>query len=265
MRPQKVIVGAFISVVVVAIIGLVYMDHRMTEKRLQALPPPSPVPSATSMPTATPTPIPSVRVIYGIPEDTSYEYRYEQAIRDAVRGVQRWYGDQLSGHTFTVSGSLPQICIIKEQASHFHGIDGWQRVVDSVQHCDPVEAYSEWITWVIYVDVDVPCENEAAFELGAGGSGIAILHGFDIQGLVHVKEYAGCNSWPSFSYGRWEGGLAHELGHAFGLSHPPGCNASPETCEDKSLMWSGYGQYPHTFLNDDDVAYLTELLSDPSR
>ena len=250
------------SVVVIAVIGLVYLDHGMTEKRLQVLPPPSPVPTATSVPTATPTPIPSVRVIYAIPADTSYEFRYEQAIRKAVLGAQHWYGEQLGGATFAVSGPLPHICLVKEQASYFHGADGWHRAIASVQHCDQVEYYSEWYTWVIYIDVNVPCEAEDKFILGRGGGGVAVLHGGDIRGLIEPDGFQPCDNgrWHSWPRGRWVGGLAHELAHAFGVGHPSACEADPE-CGDQSLMWHGFVHYPDTFVHDDDAATLMQQFS----
>ena len=33
------------------------------------------------------------------------------------------------------------------------------------------------------------------------------------------------------SLGRWIGGLAHELGHALGLLHPPGCEEGLASCD----------------------------------
>ena len=62
-----------------------------------------------------------------------------------------------------------------------------------------------------------------------------------------------------------DGGLAHELGHAYGLPHPTECVASPATCGDESVMWVGMYEFPDALLRDEDVAYLTELLSGHAR
>ena len=56
------------------------------------------------------------------------------------------------------------------------------------------------------------------------------------------------------------GGLGHELGHALGLPHPPGCDPwDPMTCDDLealSLMHDGYAPYPDTYLLPDDKEIL---------
>ena len=262
MRPIDYCIGGIAVVVVVVLVAVIYMDFKMTEQRLQTLPPPTPKPTTVPTPSPTPTPAPSVRVIYAIPLDRVYDARYERAIRNALRDIQRWYADQLGGITFAISGTLPQVCFTKEEASYFAGVDGWDRVIDAVQHCDPVEHFSDWHTWVVYIDAGIPCENAETFELGRGGDGVAILDAAELESIIAPKTYRECGRWwLIWPDARWEGGVAHELGHAFGLLHPPECNASPGTCKDESLMWNGYVYYPETFLRDEDAAFLTEMLS----
>ena len=55
------------------------------------------------------------------------------------------------------------------------------------------------------------------------------------------------------------GGLARELGHVFGLPHPPGCEEGSPSCDTQALMWDGYDSYPNTYLRDDEKAVLLEV------
>jgi hypothetical protein len=52
--------------------------------------------------------------------------------------------------------------------------------------------------------------------------------------------------------------LGHELGHAFGLPHPPGCDQNQSTCDYNDLMWTGYASYPATYLNAAEQAALNQ-------
>ena len=60
----------------------------------------------------------------------------------------------------------------------------------------------------------------------------------------------------AFGIGRWIGGGGHELGHALGLPHPPGCEARLLTCDRNALMWTGYAAWPNTYLREDEKAVL---------
>jgi hypothetical protein len=87
-------------------------------------------------------------------------------------------------------------------------------------------------TWVIYSD--------GPGNKGRGGSSICVMPEDDLKGLVGKHP-----TQPNIY--RWYGGLAHELGHAFGLNHP----ANPEI-HPMAIMWTGiYGYYP-------EQAYFTE-------
>lgn len=87
-------------------------------------------------------------------------------------------------------------------------------------------------TWVIYSD--------GPGNKGRGGSSISVMPEDDLKGLVGKHP-----TQPNIY--RWYGGLAHELGHAFGLNHP----ANPER-HPMAIMWTGiYGYYP-------EQAYFTE-------
>ena len=65
-----------------------------------------------------------------------------------------------------------------------------------------------------------------------------------------------CGTPPRAEKG-WIGGLAHELGHAFGLGHPAGCDEGLDHCDYDALMWAGfYYDYPATYLTEEDKRFL---------
>ena len=211
----------------------------------------APVP--TPAPTATPVPAPAVRVIYAIPADREYHEPYSAAVNDATLDVQRWYAEQLGGYTFAIEGEIPQVCMLKSPAAYYEGLDGWDRVIEELQHCAPITFPSSRTVWAVYPDVAFGCDHS---ELGRGGYGVTILHRGDLDGLVNPSTYNHCGYGPRGEHG-WVGGLAHELGHAFGLEHPPGCDEGLETCDEDTLMWAGYAyDFPDTRLTDIDIAIL---------
>ena len=58
--------------------------------------------------------------------------------------------------------------------------------------------------------------------------------------------------------GRWWGGLAHELVHAFHVPHPPGCDEGLDTCDFDALMMFGYAVYPDTYFTESGKAILIQ-------
>ena len=266
-----------------ALLGLVFASGPQppsNEGVVGATPAPTPTVVSTSVPpalagaiqgtrgshvpvsTPTPTPEPRVRAIYAVPADRSVERRFADMINTAVLDVQGWYAGQLDGLTFTVEGPLPQPCSLNNPAEYYAGKDGWWRVITGLQDCAPVEHSSDKHVWVVYVDVPFRC-GEPRGELGAGGDGVTILHRGDLDGLSDPENFILCPEEglpPRSAYG-WIGGLAHEIGHAFGLPHPPGCEEDLNTCDYGALMWSGYyWDYPDTYLTNEDKAALRESI-----
>lgn len=233
-----------------------------------ARPTPTPTFTPTPEPTPTPKPQPMVQVIYAIPKGRLYNERYDEAVQDAILHVQDWYAKQLDGRTFSIEEPSPLVCEVQNESEYFESGGGWYRTIEAVQHCAPVEHSSDEFVWAIYIDAGYDCGDLSEGELGAGVAGITILNNADLKGLVAPTTFLTCPDYhPRGEYG-WIGGLAHELGHAFGLEHPPGCDDAyysgmldgpnaEDHCDIAALMWWGYyWDYPDTYFTDEGIAIL---------
>ena len=200
----------------------------------------------------------TVRVIYAAPSDREFRADASEGIAHAIVDLQSWYRRELGGLTFSIYEATPEVCRMSEPEAYYESGNAWARVVEGVQPCAPVEHGHPDFVWVIYPDVEEACDEP--HELGAGRWGLTILP--DIEGITNPgKEFYRCGERSYFDpIGRWIGGLGHELGHALGLPHPPGCDPwDPATCDDLealSLMHDGYTPYPDTYLLPDDKEIL---------
>lgn len=187
-----------------------------------------------------------VRVVYLVSCDCEENAKYTAAIEHAIRDLQTWYAQQLNGPTFHLNDPVVEVIKSDRPATWFCGnangmhrddwgynnaLDEAKRLVGA-RHNDPTFA------WVIYSD--------GPGNKGRGGCGVACLPEDDLLGLIgkHPTQKDKL---------RWIAGLGHELGHAFGLSHPEDTQKHAD-----AIMWAGfYGKYPHTaYLTDDDKQIL---------
>lgn len=189
--------------------------------------------------------IPDVRTIYLVPSDRPVRQDYENAVADAVQAMQVWYADQLSGRTFTLHQPIVETLVIPHSAAFFPAhptrefplwffdnavTDGFAATGGGFN--DPNHIF------VFYID-----SEPAPGQLVGATSGVALLPAHDLLGLTG-QPVPGDDA----GVGRYIGGLGHELGHALGLPHPPGCEAGLSTCEQGALMWLGFRSWPDTFL-----------------
>ena len=196
-----------------------------------------------------------VRVLYAAPTDREFRSDYSRGIQNALVDFQSWLRRQLQGRTFSLYRMTPEQCRLSENADFYGRGDAWDKVLRGVQHCAPVREDTSDFAWVIYVDVDEACGEP--HELGRGGPGLAIMPRWDLEGLANPGPYTECDEGPyDGPRGRWIGGFGHELGHALGLPHPPGCDEGSPTCDRDALMWLGYTSYPNTYLRDDEKEIL---------
>ena len=195
----------------------------------------------------------TVRVLYASPSDREFRSDYSEAISHAIVDLQSWYRRQLGGLTFSLYDATPVWCQMSEPADFYATGNAWDKVVEGVQHCAPVQHNHPDFVWVVYAAVREAC-NEP-HELGAGGPGLTILQA--ASGDFDPGLYYYCDEGPYYRQPEWVvGGLGHELAHAFGLPHPPGCDPwDPAKCdhqEASSLMHDGYTAYPETYLLPSD-------------
>lgn len=198
----------------------------------------------------------TVRVLYAAPADREFRSDYRDAIQHAIVDLQSWFRRQTGGLTFSIYDTTPEQCQLSE-ASDYYRLNAWQKVLDGVQHCAPVEGGTSTYTWVVYADVDTVCN--APGPLRRGGPGLAMLPHEDMEGLIgnRLLYYGVCGAgpWPG-PVTLWIGVLGHELGHALRLTEPPGCEERLPMCDREELMHLGATVYPHTYLRPDNKEVL---------
>ncbi len=192
-----------------------------------------------------------VRIIYAAPSDLEFREDYSAAIRLATEDLKAWYATQLGGATFALSSPVPELCRMGKPEHYYQAGDTWGKVVTDTRHCALRLGKS---AKVVYADITEACGGQT--KLGQAVDGLTILHHADLEGLVD----------PDFLYcgGHWGGknrtigGLGHELGHALGLPHPPGCEDGLPSCPEDALMWHGFVDYPDTYLTVDEQDLLKD-------
>ena len=215
--------------------------------------------SGRSLP-ASPTPPPgpsgpTVRLVYAVPQDRTYRADYAAAVQQAFGDIRSSYRDQMGGTTFTLFRAEPDYCALP-RAGEAYLADTWTAVMSDVQGCVPVTYDDPAFRWVIYADVEHGCN--APGRIGAAMRGVTIMGRGDLNGLVGDPVVGDCGNPITMAVGRWVGGAAHELGHTFGLRHPPGCGEGLPECDRNCLMWLGYILYPATYLREEDKATLRQ-------
>lgn len=203
-----------------------------------------------------------VRFIYLVPQDRSARGDYKAAIADVALHLQDFYQKQLGGdNAFALNEPIVEVVQTNHTASWYQtnptrpngqspNVWFWENALT-----DGLSAVGGFFNdpnnrWIIYIDAEAACG-----QISGGTSGVALMASNDLRGLTgqsNVPNCAGSFVETGGKY-RWLGGAAHELGHAFNLPHPPGCDAPTSACQGgtlaaHSLMWLAYAAYPNTYF-----------------
>ena len=115
----------------------------------------------------------SVRVLYVVPADREFRDDYSDGISRAIVDVQGWYRGQLDALTFDIYRVIPEQCHLPRDEDYYSYGDVWEKVLEDVQSCAPVQHGPSQFTWALYVDVTERCGEP--HELGRGGDGLTML------------------------------------------------------------------------------------------
>ncbi|WP_374347445.1 hypothetical protein [Chitinimonas sp.] len=197
-----------------------------------------------------------VRLVLFLPADKVANTTLTDNIRRITIDLQEWSRKQLGGKTFSIASSDVEVCKSSLPERYFQARP-WDTISEELSKCVPWKYNDPDYTWVVYAAVLQQCGTQN--NIGAGTTGITIMGQGDVDGLsgaaTGVNE---CKHQWQFEFDRWTGGLGHELGHAMGLPHPPGCDQQLPSCDHKALMSSGMYDYPNTYLREDDKAALSK-------
>lgn len=202
-----------------------------------------------------------VYVYYIIPENKKEREDYKTAIKSNILHVQNWYEEQL-GKTFVLAAPVVQVLRSEHDDSWYSNnpnnsqlfFQFWENVISDAASITPDAKPANDRINIFYVDAHSACKQCG----GCGNPGNVVIAANDLRGMIGESWIPACPGENySFKPCRFSGGLAHELGHAFGLPHPPGEESKGR------VMGSGFYDYPNCILSSGEKEKL--LISDWSK
>ncbi|WP_010523174.1 T9SS type A sorting domain-containing protein [Aquimarina agarivorans] len=183
----------------------------------------------------------SVRFVYMVPTDKTFNEDYVTGIENIAIDLQRWFHEQLGGRTFAINTPIVEVINSNKDSSWFIENPNviferrfwpiFNTIVEANKLIGAEQSDPNFI-WLIFNDI--PDDN------GASRPSIAYLTGNDLAGSINQNpNITGPN--------RIIGGVGHELGHSFSLVHPEDI---PEN--RTAIMWTGIHTYPDAILREDE-------------
>ena len=207
-----------------------------------------------------------VHAVYLVPADRTFREDYRAGVEMAALDMQAFYQAQLQfGRTFRLDPNGVMVLHSTHEAAWFSTNVGpggsnfntfYANVradVEAILGRPPGSLHAGPDVWALHVDARHACGQCG----GCGGNRVIVGGRNDLRGLVGESFEPVCPTDRDTSTRcRFVGGLGHELGHAFGLPHPTGCDEGLATCDWNAMMWAGYAGYPTTYLRADEKSSL---------
>jgi hypothetical protein len=196
-----------------------------------------------------------IRFVYLSPSDKPFIPEYKTNLEKGVRSLQQWFVEVLDGYTFALNEpEIVEWYQTRRTSAWYHSDPSnggalnwyWDTVLTDAFFLTRARFNQSNYRWMFYMDAFPGCNQSIG-----GTDGVALMGANDLHGLSGEPFVPPCPGEPvwQFTWGRWVGGMAHELGHTVGIDHPPDSPGGPD---DRTLMYQGYVDFPNTYLRASD-------------